>query len=153
MVHETAHGFTARYRTNRSPPNWLNEGISEWVANLVVGPPAGIGRKVVAAAQRMQQSGSLGGDYFTAGHIAAWQYGAAASMVDYLVHYDPTSTRHTSTSKSRHVKPENLPFRKFIDGIKDGEPWEDSLKKAYGMTPTELARNYGQIMGIANLRP
>ncbi len=44
-------------------------------------------------------------------------------------------------------------YRDFIEGIKLGLPWEDALKKAYGLTPADLVRLYGQTIGIPDLRP
>ncbi|MBN2579817.1 MAG: hypothetical protein JXB10_12590 [Pirellulales bacterium] len=143
LVHETAHGFTHRFCSPRRIPSWLNEGISEWIAKQVVPQDQGINRKVQRAVQRMRESGSLGGDFFTAEHIGDWQYGAAASMVDFLLRSPGASRRGKSA----------VPFHQFVELIKDGVPWEESLQRAYGMTPAELTWNFGKSLGIPNLRP
>jgi hypothetical protein len=41
----------------------------------------------------------------------------------------------------------------LIDGIKEGQTWEESLQNAYGMTPAELSRLYGERIGVPNLTP
>ena len=155
LVHETAHGFTHRFKSAERVPSWLNEGISEWVANMVVTNDDGIRNKVKAAAQRMQGTHSLGGNFFTGEQIVDWQYGIAASLVDFLVKYaPPTATHAKGLVKGRHAKSqETACFRKLLDGIKEGVPWKQSLQAAYGLTPEELVERYGQYMGIANLQP
>jgi len=153
LIHETAHGFVHRYRTSVHVPSWLNEGIAEWVTNLVLGGSRGIQAKVARAIPRLQATRSLGGNFFTADHIVDWQYGVAASMADFLLKYDPQPATAKTSKKTRRLKPEANRFRKLLDGIKDGMPWEENLKEAYGLTPEELAQKYGQAMGIPDLRP
>lgn len=155
LVHETAHGFTHRFKSSEYVPSWLNEGISEWVANMVVSQDDGIRNKVKLAVQEMQTTHSMGGNFFTVERIADWQYGIAASMVDFLVKYTPpTAARGKGLAKGRRAKTqETACFRKLVDGIKEGTPWNQSLQDAYGLTPNELVERYGQYMGIANLQP
>ena len=99
----------------------------------------------------MRNTRSLGGDFFTLEHIHAWQYGAAASITDFLLNYEPAATPGKPAAKAKGATPSR--YRKLIDGIKDGLPWEDALKEAYGLTPAELARAYGQAIGIPDLQP
>lgn len=155
LVHETAHGFTRRY-FGGNIPSWLNEGISDWVANAVVVGNPQIPRKVERAVRQMQLTRSLGGDFFTAEHISDWQYGAAAGMITFLLAYNPSTQSAPpprSASKARRAESEPTAFRKFLDGIKSGSSWQESLQAAYGLTPAELAQRYGQANGIPDLRP
>ncbi len=111
-----------------------------------------IDRKVKAAMVMMGSTHSLGGDFFTLDHIHAWQYGAAASITDFLLNYDPGAKPGKSAAKAKGTATVNR-YRKLIDGIKDGLTWEDALHEAYGLTPAELARAYGQSIGIPDLQP
>jgi hypothetical protein len=150
LVHETAHGFSWCYRSAEALPNWLNEGASEWIAHRVVTGDKSIPRKIQRAAAQMASTHSLGGDFYTAVHIASWQYGAAASITDFLLNYEPPTRKSVSTSRSRQKVG---CYRKLIDGIKDGLPWEDALHESFGMTPEQLAAAYGKSVGIPDLKP
>jgi hypothetical protein len=135
IVHETTHGFVHRYLTSTPIPSWLNEGIAEWTAMTVVVKDQAIKRKVKTAIAQMRQTGSLGGNFFTAEHIGSNQYGIATALIEYLLRVNPKA------------------FRSLIEGIKLGQTWENSLKKSYGVTPEELTQQFGKSIGIPNLRP
>lgn len=136
IVHEATHGFVHRYKSPKLVPNWLNEGIAEWVSLTVVQNNKGVKRKVKAAIKQMRQTGTLGGNFFTAPNIAANQYGMATAMVDFMLRSNPKA------------------FRALIDGIKSGEKWRDALKKTYGVTPAELTQKFGMaVVGVPMLRP
>ena len=70
-------------------------------------------------------------------------------MTDFLLQYEPPAGK---TATSHHGK-SAIAIASFIEGIKLGLSWEDSLKKAYGLTPAELAQVYGQSIGIPDLKP
>jgi len=153
LVHETAHGFNWRYRSGDHIPSWLDEGAAEWIANRVVTTDKAVQRKVERAIKQMKQTRSLGGNFFTADHIVDWQYGAAASMTDFLLNYEPPAAGKSTTRSARAAKPEAIRYRKLIDGIKDGLGWETALQEAYGLTPAQLVQAYGQSIGIPDLQP
>lgn len=167
LVHETTHGFEWRYRSADDVPSWLNEGAAEWIASRVVSNDKTIDRKIQRAIQIMASTHSLGGNFFTAAHIDAWQYGAAADMTDFLLDYDPAAKAdkpktHSSapaaegenaSGGSSATQPEAKRYRKLIDGIKDGLPWELALQEAYGLTPAQLVQAYGESIGIPDLTP
>ena len=154
MVHETTHGFAFRYKSADHLPNWLDEGAADWIANRVVGGSDDIARRVTEAIKRMQMTRSLGGNYFTAQNIEAWQYGAAVSMTDFLLNYDPSGRAgKTSSRTSRAKSAANNPYRKMIEAIKLGMPWEEALQQVYKLTPAQLAQLYGQTIGIPDLQP
>jgi hypothetical protein len=136
LIHEATHGFSFRYKSAKILPNWLNEGISEWVAITATGKDQNFQRYTQASVARLRQQGSLGGDFFTAEHIAAEQYVISAAMVDYLIESDPKG------------------FHSLIERIKSGEPWEAALQKVYGVTPGELTQKFGAaVVGAPYLRP
>jgi len=134
LVHETTHGFIHRYKSRVFVPTWLNEGMADWTAIAVVpnDPQARI--KPEAGKQMMKQTRSLGG-LFNAESLESWQYGAASGLVQFML----------------RAKPEA--FRKLIDAIKLGKPWQEALQETYGVTPEELAFRYGLALGVPGLRP
>jgi hypothetical protein len=136
LVHEATHGFIHRYKSPERVPNWLNEGMAEWMAMNVVVNDHGVKGKVKEALLRIRQTGSLGGDFFTAEHLAPGQYGIATAMVEFLLRTNPRA------------------FRTMIENIKSGEDWEIALKKSYRVTPGQLAEQFGRaVLGIPNLSP
>ncbi|MEN6452525.1 MAG: hypothetical protein ABFC96_18705 [Thermoguttaceae bacterium] len=136
LVHETTHGFLHRYKSSQVVPNWLNEGIAEWVAMNVVARDQGVKRKVRDAILRVHQTRSLGGDFFTTEHLAPNQYGIATAMVEYMLRANPKA------------------FRAMIESIKLGEDWQSALKKSFRVTPEQLTQQFGMsIVRVPNLTP
>jgi hypothetical protein len=152
IVHETSHGFAYRYKSSQVLPNWLDEGIADWTAGQVVPGDRSIAKKVQDSISEVQSRGNLGGNFFTATNIEAWQYGVAVSMVDFLLKYNPKPQHKKSGVKSRSNKG-GACFREFIELIKDETPWEDALRQAYGLTPAKLLPVYGKTIGVPHLRP
>ena len=134
LVHETSHGFVHRYQSSARVNTWINEGIAEWVAAAVVRTDDTVVRRQRDAAARVKQIGNLGANFFENGRVEEWQYGAATTIVDMLLKIDGKK------------------YRQFIDGIKEGLDWQESLKEAFKMTPDELVTRYGQFIGAPNLR-
>lgn len=133
LVHESVHGFLHRYRSpNRIPSVW-NEGLAEVIAaELVPG-------RVVEYSQRMAQTvlretGSFGG-MWDAPHIQAWHYGVASSLTALMIR----------ENKRGYVD--------FINGIKDGLEWRQSLEEHYGVSLDKLVRYYGDQIKARNLSP
>jgi len=134
LVHETSHGFNHRWLSPARIPNWLNEGIAEWVGSRVVTSDQ-VPLKEAQALQFMQAQGNLGPEFFDRRNIDAVQYGIASGLVKFLVKQDPKR------------------FAAFVQGIKEGAPAEESLQKAYGGTTAELVKAYGTAIGLPNLKP
>lgn len=132
LVHETAHGYVHRYLSTAYVPSWVNEGIAEWVARAVVPRSPAFRQRQQEANAILQQAGALNG-FFAARQIEPWHYGVALPVVDLLMKENPAQ------------------FRIFFNGIKEGLPWEDSLMRAYGMTPQGLAIFYGRSIGLPML--
>ena len=151
LVHETAHGFTHRYFGTRAVPSWLNEGIAEWVANASVPGNTQIPRRVDSSLRLVRQSHSLGGNFFTAEQLSFDYYGAAASLVDFLMAYNPQGA--PAKTKPRRGETTPIAFRQFLACIRAGTSWEASLRNAYWLTAAELAQHYGQAIGVPDLRP
>jgi hypothetical protein len=83
----------------------------------------------------LQEHRSLGGDFFSAEPIHDWQYGVASSLNRLLLQTDRQS------------------YVRFIDGLKEGLKWPVALQQAYNGTPEQLVKQYGQSIGVPDLRP
>ena len=135
LVHETAHGYMHRYKSTTHIPVWLNEGIADWIAGVAVPSSPEITRRQQEAAGLLKQSGTFGKQFFEADRLERWQYGAGSAIVQQMIQANPQL------------------FQLFFNGIKEGLTWQDSLMRAYGMTPEELARGYGRTIGVPGLTP
>jgi hypothetical protein len=135
MVHETSHGLIHRYKTGKHIPSWINEGMADWIGNLIVPKATAARSKVSQTVARVRSRGAIGGDFFrNEGNIEFDDYGLAVSMVDFLLKNDPKK------------------FVEFIEGIKAGLTWQESLKESYNLTPQEFVSAYGRAIGAPNLR-
>ncbi len=134
LVHETAHGYMFRYKSDRVIPRWLNEGIADWIAGEIVKASNVVRQRQEQAAERLHGTHSLEG-LFESPKPEAWQYGVASLMVDLMIRRDREA------------------FRLFFDGIKEGLTWEVSLERAYAATPEDLIGLYGNAIGVPDLMP
>ena len=132
LVHESVHGFVHRYRSPVDVPSWANEGLAETIATDMV-PQMGIAQSSLADARSDLQSRKSLDDFFTTEHIVAWQYPVARTLTEFMIRQ----------SKTGYVE--------FINGIKDGLKWDESLKTKYGVTPDQLVTAYGNSMGVAGV--
>lgn len=136
LVHETTHGFNHRFRSNSGLPNWVEEGIADFVAGAVVTASPETGVRQREAADRVRVSRSLGGAFFQPDSpLERWQYGAASSLVSVLIQRDP-----------------NL-FRAFLVAMKEGYTWEEALDLTYGLKPEELLQLYSRAIGVPGVQP
>jgi hypothetical protein len=134
LVHETSHGFNHRWMSPERLPNWLNEGIAEWVGAQVVKSSNQVPLKEASALEFMRQRGSLGPGFFAAQNIEPVQYGMASGMVKFLVGRDARK------------------FAQFVRSIKEGTPVEQALQDAYGASIDELVKAYGTAVGVPALQ-
>jgi hypothetical protein len=135
LVHETSHGFIHRYKTKARLPSWVNEGMAEIIGADMVPKSTAVKNKETAALAILREHHSLGGDFFTAEPIHDWQYGVASSLNRFLLQTDRQS------------------YVRFIEGMKEGLKWTVALQQAYNGTPEQLVVQYGQSIGLPDLRP
>ncbi len=135
LVHETSHGFNHRWMSPERLPNWLNEGLAEWVGTQVVPMSRQVPAKEAQARAFIQATGSLGPGFFTAPNIQPIQYGIASQLVKFLVARDRKK------------------FAEFVLGIKEGMTAEQSLKAAFHASLEELVDAFGEAIGVPNLKP
>jgi hypothetical protein len=62
-------------------------------------------------------------------------YGIATHLTDFLIQKDKAK------------------YAEWVNGIKNGTPWEQSLKDSYGVTADQLITAFGQAIGVPDLRP
>jgi hypothetical protein len=132
LVHETAHGYMHRYKSTVFIPSWLNEGIADWITGIAIPSCKTTVYRQKEAVALLKREGTIGRTFYSTGRIEGWQYGVASSMVHLLAQ-----------------RPEL--FKLFFNGIKEGLSWQDSLMRAYGMTPEQLTSAYGAAIGVPNL--
>jgi len=135
LVHETSHGFIHRYKTKARLPSWVNEGMAELIGAEMVPRSESVQRKELLAIAMLKERRSLGGNFFTAEPIEGWQYGVASNLSRFLLQADRQS------------------YVRFIEGLKEGLKWPEALAQAYGGTPEQLVAQYGQRIGVPDLRP
>lgn len=135
LVHETAHGYIHRYKSTVNIPTWINEGIADWIAMMVVPSSKEVRFRQTEAAARLKQVQTFGGQFFNNERLDSWQYGSASAIIQLMLKASPEQ------------------FKLFFNGIKEGLTWQDSLQRAYGLTVDQLSQAYGRTIGIPALTP
>lgn len=133
IVHETSHGFSHRWLSPVKLPNWLNEGIAEWIACQVVPACRQVAAKEAKARALMATTGSVGADFFTARNIAGEQYGIASGLVRFMAGRDRRR------------------FRSFVREIKEGATVEDSLSASFNLSLDGLLTAYAGALALPAL--
>ena len=136
LVHETSHGFNHRGTSPKRLPNWLNEGIAEWVGTQVVPRCRQVPLKEAQALELMKAGRTVGAGFFDDGpdaHIRPEQYGIASSLVKFLVSRDRKK------------------FAAFVQGIKEGQTVDDSLKQSFAAPLDAVVKAYGRAIGVPDL--
>ncbi|MCR5165290.1 MAG: basic secretory family protein [Thermoguttaceae bacterium] len=134
LVHETTHGFVHRYRARQGIPLWLNEGMADFMAGVIVPADSQCRLKQQSGLNKMRQTGSVGGLFQADSQLEVWQYGVASGLVGFIFKSKPHG------------------FKKFLDEIKDGKDWTEALKDNYNCTPEELLIQFGRANRIPMLR-
>jgi hypothetical protein len=136
LVHETSHGFIFRYRTQRRLPSWIDEGMAEWIGQTLVPDNTAVRRKEQASLLTLRGTHSMQGIFDSDLIIQIPNsYGIASSLTTFMVRAD----------QKKYVA--------FINGIKEGKTWQESLKDSYNATPEQLVTEYGRAIGIPGLQP
>ena len=129
LVHESVHGFVHRFRTPAVVPSWANEGLAEVIASELVPRNGRAKERELLARQGLQTRRELG-DMFEARHIESWAYPVAETLCAYMIRQN----------KRNYVQ--------FINGIKDGLTWEQSLEQRYKAPKDRLVRAYRESIGL-----
>lgn len=133
LVHEAVHGFLFRYQSSRHVPNWLNEGLAEFISVKLVDAPSYPGRALYAR-KYVKQAGGLG-NFLSARNIRGEHYGLAYDVTDLMV----------SENRKGYVK--------MIQGIKKGLSVEEAFEQEYGASLERVFEYYGKSrLKMDNLR-
>jgi hypothetical protein len=134
LVHETTHGFLHRYRSSRRIPSWANEGLAE-VMEFELVPHEGLKQAGDARARSELHRPRPMEKFFAEDKgIENFQYPIARTLCEYMIRQN----------KEGYVD--------FINGIKDGLSWEESLNQKYGVGMDKLLGAYGLSMGVQDLK-
>ncbi|MCE9553341.1 MAG: hypothetical protein K8T91_08180 [Planctomycetes bacterium] len=132
IVHETTHGFVWRYKARCSISNWVDEGLAEHIASLIV--PGSLNSKEQLAIQQMREYGTTGTGFYGK-RLNAAQYGVAYCLTRYMI----------SANAKR--------YRDFFEMLKAGATEEEALQEVYGIRRDVLIAQFGRSLRIPNLRP
>ncbi len=119
LVHEAVHGFLHRYRNHPHIPSWINEGLAEYVAGVMVPrhqDQDDVRRDVQALLKERGNTGQIMKD----GRIEFWQYPIAQVLCEFMIRQDQKR------------------YKAFVDAIKDGKPWREALAEDYGASPDRI---------------
>lgn len=134
LVHETVHGFLHRYRSPMRIASVWNEGLAEVIAMELVPQDNTVPWRQAGATAELKRRGDLG-TLFHDQQIEGWHYGLASSLTAMMIR----------ENKRGYVA--------FINGIKDGTPWRESLERNYGVSLNRLVAYFGEQHGVRGLRP
>ena len=133
LVHEAVHGFLFRYQSSYYVPNWLNEGLAEFISVQLVKGPRYPGR-MTDARSFVKQRGGLD-NFLSAQNIIGPHYGLAFDVTDMMV----------DENRKGYVK--------MIQGIKKGLSVEEAFEEEYGATIERVFEYYGKSrLKMENLR-
>ncbi|MFZ5833640.1 MAG: hypothetical protein ACOY3P_26430 [Planctomycetota bacterium] len=136
LVHETSHGFCHRYRSTINFPSWIDEGIADWVAGVVVPQCRAVPVRQQEALDYMRQSRNMAGMFAADGpDFQTLHYGMASRLTHMMLSADPTR------------------YRALLTAIKEGLPWREALRQVYSSDEEQLAQNFGRSLKIVGLRP
>jgi hypothetical protein len=134
IVHETSHGFVHRYRTDQRLPRWANEGLADYIAKQLVLFEGGIRREQAIALNFLRQTRNMQ-NVLREMKTDSLHYGMSCLLTEFMIKHDKAK------------------YKTFIDGIKEGLTWEDSLRESYKATPEQLVTAFGKSVGIPDLQP
>ena len=123
LVHEGAHAFLNRYISSRSLSRWIEEGLADYMAATLV-PMSEASRKHLEGARYGLRRPSAVSRLFEKTELSSIDYGIAQSLVRYLI--------QTNTDA----------FITFVQSMKQGTRESDALASAYGLSRSELVRNW-----------
>lgn len=124
LVHEAVHGFLFRYQSSHYIPNWLNEGLAEFIAVRLVDSGEYPNRAEMSR-QLVKQRRSLD-NFLSARNIIGPHYGLA---------FDVTALMVDENRKG---------YVKLIQGIKAGMTVEEAFEEEYGASIDRVFQYYAK---------
>jgi len=135
LMHEMCHGFVQVYKSRQKIPGWLEEGAAYWISTNAIAQGDVEHARLMENSMRklMMSSWELDAEFFTSAVLEVGLHDHAYRLTNYLL------------SRNRSA------YKELIDRIKMGETWEQSLRKAYSLSPEDLVRACGEADGMPGL--
>ncbi|XAM00754.1 hypothetical protein OT109_05045 [Phycisphaeraceae bacterium D3-23] len=124
LVHEASHAFLFRYKSSFNVPNWLHEGLAEYLVEVLLNNGNAEAR-LSGARRYVQQRGRLD-NFLSARNIIGPHYGIAYDITDLMI----------DENKRGYVD--------MIQGIKEGMSVEEAFDERYGASLETVVRYYGR---------
>ena len=134
MIHEMTHGVLHRYQSSKRIDTWLNEGIAEWTASKLLGTEKPFRFKKSLSAKYLRKEKVLPSDFFGEKNFKPEFYGTALALTEKLVKLDKGKFLH------------------FLQDMKKGMSWQNSLMDAYKMSGSDLFGEYAKGIGVSDLQ-
>lgn len=134
LVHESVHGYLHRYRSPDRIPSWVNEGLADELAGELIANPRRPRYVAQLVRTGLAQHNNNLGDFFTVRHIDGWQYPIAETLTAWMIRRDRKG------------------YLDFINGIKDGKTWEESLKTNLKLTKDRMLTEYARSMALKPIK-
>ena len=132
LVHEASHAFLFRYISQFNVPNWLHEGLSEYLVEVLL-DNGRAEQRLNSARAHVRGRGRLD-NFLTARNIIGPHYGIAYDVTDMMI----------DENKRGYVD--------MIRGIKEGMSVEEAFEERYGASLERVIKYYGRTrLGINDL--
>ncbi len=132
LVHEASHAFLFRYISQFSVPNWLHEGLAEYLVEVLLNN--GNAEARLDSAHRYLRSRGRLDNFLTARNIIGPHYGIAYDVTDMMI----------DENRRGYVD--------MIRGIKEGMTVEEAFEERYGASLERVMKYYGRTrLGINDL--
>jgi hypothetical protein len=132
LVHEASHAFLFRYISQYNVPNWLHEGLAEYLIEVLL-DNGRADRRLNTARAYVRGRGRLD-NFLTAPNIIGQHYGIAYDVTDLMI----------EENRRGYVD--------MIRGIKEGLTVEEAFEERYGASLERVLKYYGRTrLGIDDL--
>ncbi len=119
LVHEATHAFIGRYLTNLPVPRWVNEGLAEYMAAMLVPGCQATKTYKKTSREAVKEQRDVGHIFHEVG-LNRSDYDIAQSLVRFLIARDRKA------------------FIRFIRFLKEGKGQHEALKDAFNLTAPQL---------------
>lgn len=124
LVHEASHAFLFRFVSSYGVPNWLHEGLAEYLVEVLL-DNGRAERRLTTARRYVQQRGRLD-NFLSARNIIGEHYGIAYDITDLMI----------DENRRGYVD--------MIRGIKEGLSVEAAFEEHYGASLERVLKYYGR---------
>jgi len=130
LIHETVHAFMYRYRSSYALPTWANEGLSDFIAGVLVAyskfPQDNWQHSRNFIAKGGDPHEIMGQTYRNGRWFDENSYPVSHMLVRFMLKHKPRA------------------FKLWIDDVKAGQAWEQALEARFNVTPERLADGFAR---------